>query len=122
MWSVKDNERRIIEIKISDLELYDSLGVSQLPGRHPLEPKKITQRTYDLLQVSLQNVMEHSRYRDFELPRIAAELQLFTVGERPQRAEVGAEKALQVGRKALKDSIELRDVGPDEFRKRRGIK
>jgi hypothetical protein len=107
------NMRKIMEIKVSDPYLYQ-----QLLGRS-LSDVPIQRKHYDLLKVALYNAMGHSLYRSIAMPKITAELFFVRVGQKPKVAEAKTEKAKVIGQKLFKDLVELREVGPEEFKKRR---
>ncbi len=109
------NIRHIMEIKVSDPWFY-----KQLFDR-PLRRVPIGKRRYDLLQTALCDVMAHDMYKGLSEPKVTAELFFMRVGQKPQRKKLKPkiEKAKIIGSMLLEDMKELREVGPEEFRKRR---
>jgi hypothetical protein len=116
--SLDDNSRKIMEIKVSDPELYKKYS------GHSLREAPIDQKHhYDLLQLTLYNLMERSRYRDIDMPKITAELFVVNVGKPSKRIELlNGEKDKEVGLKLFEDVVKLRENGLEKFKTERGIK
>jgi hypothetical protein len=115
------NIKKVMEIKISDPELYKQL-MKRTPKKIPIK-----ERHYDLLQVTLCGVIENFMYRSIDKPRIISELYRMDVGQMPEVAQIEIDQTtLQqnraIGMKLFKDLVEMREDGLVEFKKRRGIK
>ena len=102
----------IIELKVSDPELYERLGIGVMKGYSEGSV------FFNTLQTSLYRFMEFGRFSDDDRPEISAELLELKHGNEPVSVEVGNFYADTLGKQAFKDVVALRKLGPEEFVKR----